>query len=210
MAMSQALNGSQRPQAEEGDESAMMRSRLRQAAQLEVSTFREAPSMSMYDDVGDRGGRRVKLDPLQWWARRVEEFPILARVARRVLATPATQVQAEEAFLSGSGPDGAPLSPEQLPGATTNLPHMELLVYLRNAWPTVDEWDAQRREATERAEEAARVAAAAVSAAAAAAAAAAVSAGDPRAVGVGVGAAPGAVEKLELSLMKKPAPCSLV
>ncbi|CAN0246127.1 unnamed protein product, partial [Discosporangium mesarthrocarpum] len=125
----------------EGDESAMVRSRLRQSAQLELSAFREAPGMPMYDHIaGDRGGGRVKLDPLQWWARRVKEFPILARVARRVLATPATQAQAEGAFLSGSGPDGAPLSPEQLPGAAMNLPHTDLLVYLRNTWPTVDKW----------------------------------------------------------------------
>jgi len=41
-----------------------------------------------------------KADPLAWWVTRKAQYPLLATLARRVLAVPATSVNAERLFSS--------------------------------------------------------------------------------------------------------------
>ncbi|CAM9251388.1 unnamed protein product [Choristocarpus tenellus] len=129
-----------------GTDGAMAKQRFRQAAHLEVASFKEAMGISMYDEtVGS--GVRVMLDPLKWWQHRASHFPLLAMVARRVLATPATQVHSERMFLSNGGcPRAIPRGPEEL--HLSNLPNIDLLVFLRNTWPKIDIWDKRNEEST--------------------------------------------------------------
>ncbi|XP_041654041.1 E3 SUMO-protein ligase ZBED1-like [Cheilinus undulatus] len=60
----------------------------RQTAVLEVSAYTSMPTIP------------VEKDPLQWWKANEDEFPRLAKLARKVLCVPATSVSSERLFSS--------------------------------------------------------------------------------------------------------------
>ena len=63
--------------------------------------FRKAGGMVMFNEKADaKGVMKTMYNPLDMWSNQAMEFPYLARVARRVLATPATQAQSERMFLT--------------------------------------------------------------------------------------------------------------
>ena len=63
------------------------------AVQIEVLAFRRAGGMVTFNEKVDAKGvmKTVYDNPLDMWRNKAMEFPFLARVARRVLAIPATQ-----------------------------------------------------------------------------------------------------------------------
>ncbi|XP_051575875.1 E3 SUMO-protein ligase ZBED1-like [Myxocyprinus asiaticus] len=61
---------------------------MKQTAVLEVSTYTSMPTIP------------VGKDPLQWWKANEEEFPMLAKLARKVLCIPANSVASERLFSS--------------------------------------------------------------------------------------------------------------
>jgi len=75
------------------------------AVWVEVLAFRKAGGMVMFNEKADAKGvmKAVYNNPLDMWRNEAMEFPYLARVARRVLATPGTQAQSERMF-STAGP----------------------------------------------------------------------------------------------------------
>ena len=74
------------------------------AVWVEVLAFRKAGGMVMFNEKADAKGvmKAVYNNPLDMWRNEAMEFPYLARVARRVLATAATQAQSER-MLSTAG-----------------------------------------------------------------------------------------------------------
>lgn len=60
----------------------------RRTAVLEVSAYTSLPTIP------------VEKDPLQWWKANEDEFPRLAKLARKVLCVPATSVSSERLFSS--------------------------------------------------------------------------------------------------------------
>ena len=54
--------------------------------------------MAMYTT--NESDHEIYFDLLKWWASKVLELPMLGPVARRVLATPASQEHSERLFLS--------------------------------------------------------------------------------------------------------------
>ena len=83
----------------------------------------------------DRTPVIVLNDPLQWWKVNYHRFPILAEVARRVLAIPATSAQPESLFSAA----GQIVSKRHSCLGNVNV---ELLIVLRMVWPTPDKTQA--------------------------------------------------------------------
>ena len=76
--------------------------------------------------------KTVYSNPLDMWRNKAMEFPYLARVARRVLAIPATQAQSERMFST------AGLTVNKRRGSV-DPENVELLVFLGCNWTSVDE-----------------------------------------------------------------------
>ena len=74
------------------------------AVRVEVLAFRKAGGMVMFNEKADAKGvmKAVYNNPLDTWRNKAMEFPYLARVARRVLAIPATEARSER-MLSTAG-----------------------------------------------------------------------------------------------------------
>ena len=70
-------------------------------------------------------------DPLQWWKVNCHRFPLVAEVARRVLAIPATSAQPERLFSAA----GQIVSKRRSCLGSGNV---ELLLFLRTVWPVLD------------------------------------------------------------------------
>lgn len=105
------------------------------AVRAEVASFRKSGGMLMFHEKANADGSVTEVynNPLDMWREKAAEFPYLARIARRVLAIPATQAQSERMFsAAGLLNDGRhdSLDPENL----------ELLVFLRCNWTAGEEW----------------------------------------------------------------------
>ena len=74
-------------------------------------------------------------DPLQWWCQRQGKYPWLSRLARRCLCVPATSASSERLFSS------AGLTVTKLRNRLSDE-HITTLVYLRNVWPVLENWQA--------------------------------------------------------------------
>ena len=88
----------------------------------------------MFNEKADAKGvmKAVYNNPLDMWRNKAMELPYLARFARRVLATPATQAQSERMFST------AGLTVNKRRGSL-DLENIELLFFLRCTWTAVDE-----------------------------------------------------------------------
>jgi len=75
-----------------------------------------------------------KADPLAWWKTRKAQYPLLATLARRVLAVPATSANAERLFSKA----GLTLTDKRNRLSGDNI---ELLVRLREAWLPLEEYE---------------------------------------------------------------------
>ena len=91
--------------------------------------------MVMFNEKVDAKGvmKTVYHNPLDMWRNKAMESPCLARVARRVQAIPATQAQSERMVLTA----GLTLNKRR---GSVDPENVELLVFLRCNWTTVDEW----------------------------------------------------------------------
>jgi hypothetical protein len=99
--------------------------RNNRTAAEEVGLYRKEPSILM------------KADPLQWWKDNEPRFPNLAKLARRVLAIPATSASSERIFsVSGNinSKKRARLDPEIV----------QDLTYLQGSWEAASE-EARKR-----------------------------------------------------------------
>lgn len=76
-------------------------------------------------------------NPLKWWAGQQKQFPYLAKLARRFLCVPATSAPSERLF------SVAGLTVTQHRNRLSDHA-VTLLVYLRNAWPVVEDWRKKR------------------------------------------------------------------
>ena len=75
-----------------------------------------------------------KADPLAWWKTRKAQYPLLATLARRVLAVPATSANAERLFSKA----GLTLTDKRNRLSGDNI---ELFVWLREAWLPLEEYE---------------------------------------------------------------------
>lgn len=103
------------------------RAQLASMVDLEVAAFKSASGLALRDQTG------AFTNPLDWWRKNQLEFPLLAALARRVLAIPSSQAQSER-MLSVAG---LTVTPRRSCLANDSV---DLLVYLRNVWGAVDEW----------------------------------------------------------------------
>ena len=103
----------------------------------EVTRYRAASGLAM--EVAQESGKILYPDPLDWWRINAVKFPLLAALARRRLAIPASQAQSERVFSSAG----------QIVTQTRNRlssENVELLVALKNIWSVEEEW--QQSKAT--------------------------------------------------------------
>ena len=103
----------------------------------EVTRYRAASGLAM--EGAQESGKILYPDPLDWWRINAIKFPLLAELARRLLAIPASQAQSERVFSSAG----------QIVTQTRNRlssENVELLVALKNIWSVVEEW--QQSKAT--------------------------------------------------------------
>lgn len=70
-------------------------------------------------------------DPLEWWRSRMHKYPLLAAVARTVLAVPATSADAERLFSEAGSVKTA--NRNRLTGDSVTL-----LVWLKQAWKPIE------------------------------------------------------------------------
>lgn len=103
------------------------RAQLAAIVDLEVAAFKAAPGLALRDKTD------AFTNPLDWWRKNQLEFPLLAGLARRVLAIPSSQAQSERMF------SVAGLTVTATRSCLTD-DSVDLLVYLRNVWGVVDEW----------------------------------------------------------------------
>ena len=106
-------------------------------AESEVTRYRAASGLAM--EVAQESGKILYPDPLGWWRINAVKFPLLAALARRLLAIPASQAQSERVFSSAG----------QIVAQTRNRlssENVELLGALKNIWSVVEEW--QQSKAT--------------------------------------------------------------
>ncbi|CAN0256728.1 unnamed protein product, partial [Ascophyllum nodosum] len=92
-------------------------------AESEVTRYRAASGLAM--EVAQESGKILYPDPLDWWRINAVKFPLLAALARRLLAIPASQAQSERVFSSAG----------QIVTQTRNRlssENVELLVALKN------------------------------------------------------------------------------
>ena len=92
-------------------------------AEREVTRYRAASGLAM--EVAQESGKILNPDPLDWWRINAVKFPLLAALARRLLAIPASQAQSERVFSSAG----------QIITQTRNRlssENVELLVALKN------------------------------------------------------------------------------
>ena len=77
-----------------------MATRRPAASRMALFPVRKAGWMVMFNEKADAKGvmKAVSNNPLDMWRNKAMEFPYLTRVARRVLATPATQAQSARMF----------------------------------------------------------------------------------------------------------------
>jgi len=69
-----------------------------ECAEKGVEAFKQMQPLPMVDD--GHNGKEIVLDPIQWWASRAHDFPLLAQPAQHVLTIPASQAQSERLFTS--------------------------------------------------------------------------------------------------------------
>jgi hypothetical protein len=81
----------------------------------------------------DESGAVTWSNPLAWWKLKEFKYPELAKLARKVLAIPATSAPSERMF-SVAGLTATKLR-NRLSGDTVSL-----LVWLHSAWNTVVKW----------------------------------------------------------------------
>ena len=97
-------------------------------AEREVTRYRAASGLAMEEAQGS--GKILYPDPLDWCRVNAVKFPLLAALARRLLAIPASQAQSERVFSSAG----------QIVTQTRNRlssENVELLVALKNIWSVV-------------------------------------------------------------------------
>ena len=99
-----------------------------ECAEKGVEAFKQMQPLPMVDD--GHNGKEIVLDPIQWWASRAHDFPLLAQPAQHVLTIPASQAQSERLFTSA----GLIMTKKRLSLSADNV---ELLVSLRNSWAAV-------------------------------------------------------------------------
>ncbi|CBJ33910.1 conserved unknown protein [Ectocarpus siliculosus] len=117
-----------------GDSADGKREQLVAIVEMEVSAFKAAPGIRVRDmQKTNTGDKKVFNNPLDWWRKKQLEYPLLAALARRVLAIPSSQAQSERMFSTA----GLTVTPTRSRLLDENV---ELLVYLRNVWGVVDEW----------------------------------------------------------------------
>lgn len=117
-----------------GDSADEKREQLVAIVDMEVSAFKAAPGIRVWDmQKTNTGDKKVFSNPLDWWRKKQLEYPLLAALARRVLAIPSSQAQSERMFSTA----GLTVTPTRSRLLDENV---ELLVYLRNVWGVVDEW----------------------------------------------------------------------
>jgi hypothetical protein len=80
-------------------------------------------------------------DPLAWWKTKKAMYPLLATLARRVLAVPATSANAERLFSKA----GLTLTDKRNRLSGDNV---ELLVWLREAWQPLEDYEAKLKSNT--------------------------------------------------------------
>ena len=100
-------------------------------AEREVTRYRAASGLAMEE--AQESGKILYPIPLDWWRINAVKFPLLAALARRLLAITASQAQSERVFSSAG----------QIVTQTCNRlssENVELLVALKNIWSVVEEW----------------------------------------------------------------------
>ncbi|CAM9499597.1 unnamed protein product, partial [Sphacelaria rigidula] len=99
-------------------------------ARLQVAAFRGMKRIPVYDE---SKGKKTYRDPLTWWSEKEATIPLLAQLARHVLAVLATQAHSERLFSCAGSvviKTRNSLSPE----------HVELLVCSRSTWQVAEEY----------------------------------------------------------------------
>ena len=106
-------------------------------AEREVTRYRAASGLVM--EVAQESGKILYPDQLDWWRINAVKLPLLAALARRLLAIPASQAQSERVFSSA----GQNVTQTRNRLSSENV---ELLMALKNLWSVVEEW--QQSKAT--------------------------------------------------------------
>lgn len=127
------------PAAGGGDDNAeasrFRRTSVTHAVRAEVASFRKSGGMLMLREEADAVGlvTEVYNNPLDMWREKAAEFPYLARIARRVLAIPATQAQSKRMFSTAGL-----IEDERCD--SLDPANVDLLVFLRCNWAAMEEW----------------------------------------------------------------------
>jgi hypothetical protein len=123
------------------------KSRCHAAAVREVMGYKSEPKMPFYVSKPDaaaqaEGGEgekeREPSDPLLWWKERAFRFPLLAQLARRLLAIPASSAPSERLFSES----GQLVSQKR---ASLHPDTVEDIMLLRGSWDATVEYVANRK-----------------------------------------------------------------
>ena len=89
--------------------------------------------MALYHVQVDEDGNKVNVfnGPLSWWKENCNRFPMVAALARQMLAIPATSAQSERLFSKA----GQIVTDRRSSLGSDNV---GLLLFLRTVWPVVE------------------------------------------------------------------------
>ena len=89
--------------------------------------------MALYHLQVDEDGNKVSVfnDPLPWWKGNYNRFPLVAALARQMLAIPATSAQSERLFSKA----GQIVTDRR---SSLGSDSVELLLFLCTVWPVVE------------------------------------------------------------------------
>jgi hypothetical protein len=123
------------------------KSRCHAAAVREVTLYKKEPKLSFYmpklnaaaQAEGGEEEEREFSDPLLWWKVRAVRFPLLAQLARRLLAIPASSAPSERLFSES----GQLVSQKR---ASLHPDTVEDIMLLRGSWDATEEHVAKNKK----------------------------------------------------------------
>jgi hypothetical protein len=99
----------------------------------EIENYKTEKSLLVYSSFDENKNTGTYNNPLAWWKSREFTYPTLAKLARRILAQPATSASSERLFSSAGltiAKDRASIDPD----------NAEDLIFLKENWEEVIAW----------------------------------------------------------------------
>ena len=111
---------------------------VQRAVTAELNAYKSILRIDMRETL-ENGDKGKYIDPLTWWKDRVENFPTLCQIARKVLCIPATSAPSERVFSVA----GLTISKMR---SRLDSENASCLIFLRDNWDLSDQMNSPQVE----------------------------------------------------------------